>query len=297
MSMIEKKQGVILKGVGGFYYVLCGEEVYETRARGLFRKDGVKPLPGDRVVITPPTDISCGYLEEVLERKNSLIRPAVSNIDLLLIVIAAKAPAPDMLLVDKLLVYAACSGIRAAIAVNKCDWEEDTLNRVRKEYNGVAAVYGVSAKTGAGIDELCGLLEGTNTCFAGQSAVGKSSIINAIDPTASLKTGILSRKTDRGRHTTRHSELMYLEKTHSTVIDTPGFSVLELLDLEPEDLKDYYPEFKDAACRFGNKCVHMSEPGCSVIERMRSGDISAARYKRYSLLFEQLKERKDKKYG
>ncbi len=291
-----KKQGIILKGIGGFYYVLCGGREYETRARGLFRKDGVKPVPGDRVLITPPTDISGGYLEDILERDNFLPRPMVANVGMLAVVVAAKAPAADLLLVDKLLIYAAYNRIPASLIVNKSDQDGDSALRIAEEYSGVTQVHIVSSRTGEGMDELRELIKNKSTCFAGQSAVGKSSILNAVCPSLCLETGGLSKKTARGRHTTRHSELLYVAELNAMVTDTPGFSILELMDIEPEELKEYYPEFSGAECRFGNKCVHYREPDCGVRKRLEAGKIQEGRYQRYLELFNFLKERKERKY-
>ena len=292
----DKKKGVILKGIGGFYYVLADGKEYETRARGLFRKDGIKPVPGDRVVITLPTDVSGGYLEDILERKNQLIRPMVANMDRLMIVVSAKAPQADLLLVDKLLIYAAYNKLPAVLVINKCDESLSTANEIASQYKGIVETVIVSAKTGEGLDSFKALLRGKTTCFAGQSAVGKSSLLNAVCSRLELETGGLSKKTARGKHTTRHSELIYIPELDAMVTDTPGFSILELMDLEPEQLKDFYPEFKGADCRFAGKCLHYKEPECGVIERLKNKEISEHRYKRYLELLEYLKQRKERKY-
>lgn len=286
--------GRILKGIGGFYYVKCGEDVYECRARGKFRLDGIKPIPGDIAQITPPTDVSGGYVEDILPRKNELIRPAVANLDLLLIVLSAKKPKPDLLLADKLIMYAKYNNIPCMVAVNKCDTGDpsDIMRQYEKSGAGVVAI---SAKDGRGIDRLKELLRGKCVCLAGQSAVGKSSIVNALCPELQRSTGGLSKKTDRGRHTTRQTELISLPEIGATVIDTPGFSILECMDIEPEQLSDYYAEFNSNACRF-TQCMHDKEPDCAVKAQLERGDISPERYERYKTILYKLKERKENMY-
>jgi len=297
MTEENRMNGVILKGIGGFYYVLAEGEVYETRARGRFRKDGITPMPGDLVEITPPTDTIGGYIEEIRERKNSLPRPMVANVGQLVIVCAAKAPAPDLLLVDKLMIYARCCGVPAVLIINKTDQDAAAAERAAEEYRRAdAEVILTSVQEGIGLERVKELLRGETTCFSGQSAVGKSSLLNAICPDLDLKTGGLSRKTARGRHTTRHSELLYIPELDAAVIDTPGFSILEVLDMEPEDLKNYYPEFQGTECRFGGRCVHYREPDCGVKQKLAAGEISRGRYERYLTLLQELKERKDNKY-
>lgn len=295
--MENRMNGVILKGIGGFYYVLAEGTVYETRARGRFRKDGITPMPGDRVEITPPTDTIGGYIEEIHERKNSLPRPMVANVGQLVIVCAAKAPAPDLLLVDKLILYARFCGVRAVLLINKTDQNAELAQKTAEEYRAADVdVLMTSVQDGTGLDAVRELLRGENTCFSGQSAVGKSSLLNAICPQLELKTGGLSKKTARGRHTTRHSELLYIEELDAAVIDTPGFSILEVMDIEPEELKDYYPEFHDTECRFGGRCLHHREPDCGVKARLAAGEIPKGRYERYLTLLQELKERKENKY-
>ncbi|MBQ9942276.1 MAG: ribosome small subunit-dependent GTPase A [Christensenellaceae bacterium] len=291
------QNGRILKGIGGFYYVqLADGSVVECRARGKFRLDGQKPMPGDFVSILPPSDTQGGFVEEICPRKNQLTRPMVANVDQLLIVVSAKKPKADLLLVDKLLLYAVWQGIPAVLAVNKVDTGGDTLECVRREYaaSGIE-VLAVSAKTGEGLKELREVLQNKNTCLAGQSAVGKSSLLNALQPDLALATGGLSKKTDRGRHTTRHSELMALPDLEATVVDTPGFSILECMDVQPEELKDLYPEYLGANCRFDG-CLHYREPDCGVKEKVARGELSEERHGRYIQILEELLERRKKQY-
>lgn len=291
-------KGRILKGIGGFYYIY-GEDgaVYECRAKGKFRREGVKPMPGDFAEFTPPVQGAGGSVDEIFPRKNQLPRPMIANLDRLLIVVAAGEPEADLQLVDKLLLYARAHGIPAAIAVNKADQRPDP-SPILQEYAGSGAqLLEVSAREGRGLDAVKELLSGAFTCLAGQSAVGKSTLLNAIAPGLSLQTGELSRKTARGRHTTRHSELLLLPELEAIVADTPGFSILECMEMEPEELKDYYPEFLPFAgeCRFDG-CLHDREPQCRVKQAVAEGEVSAARYARYQKLLQGLTERRENRY-
>ena len=291
-------KGRILKGIGGFYYIY-GEDgaVYECRAKGKFRREGVKPMPGDFAEFTPPVQGAGGSVDEIFPRKNQLPRPMIANLDRLLIVVAAGEPEADLQLVDKLLLYARAHGIPAAIAVNKADQRPDP-SPILQEYAGSGAqLLEVSAREGRGLDAVKELLSGAFTCLAGQSAVGKSTLLNAIAPGLSLQTGELSRKTARGRHTTRHSELLLLPELEAIVADTPGFSILECMEMEPEELKDYYPEFLPFAgeCRFDG-CLHDREPQCRVKQAVAEGEVSAARYARYQKLLQELTERRENRY-
>lgn len=291
-------KGRILKGIGGFYYIY-GEDgaVYECRAKGKFRREGVKPMPGDFAEFTPPMQGAGGSVDEIFPRKNQLPRPMIANLDRLLIVVAAGEPEADLQLVDKLLLYARAHGIPAAIAVNKADQRPDP-SPILQEYAGSGAqLLEVSAREGRGLDAVKELLSGAFTCLAGQSAVGKSTLLNAIAPGLSLQTGELSRKTARGRHTTRHSELLLLPELDAIVADTPGFSILECMEMEPEELKDYYPEFLPFAgeCRFDG-CLHDREPQCRVKQAVAEGEVSAARYARYQKLLQELTERRENRY-
>lgn len=291
-------KGRILKGIGGFYYIY-GEDgaVYECRAKGKFRREGVKPMPGDFAEFTPPMQGAGGSVDEIFPRKNQLPRPMIANLDRLIIVVAAGEPEADLQLVDKLLLYARAHGIPAAIAVNKADQRPDP-SPILQEYAGSGAqLLEVSAREGRGLDAAKELLSGAFTCLAGQSAVGKSTLLNAIAPGLSLQTGELSRKTARGRHTTRHSELLLLPELDAIVADTPGFSILECMEMEPEELKDYYPEFFPFAgeCRFDG-CLHDREPQCRVKQAVAEGEVSAARYARYQKLLQELTERRENRY-
>lgn len=290
-------RGKIIKGVGSFYTVYCDNTEYICRARGRFRQDGVTPMVGDMVEFEPRRDGE-GFLKTIMPRKNALIRPPAANLDQLVIVIAASAPKPDLLLVDKLLVQCAILDVQPIIAVNKCDeMNNEIYERIIGEYQACGyPLLSVSAASGEGIHALKPLLKGKTTCFAGQSAVGKSSVLNALFPELSLKTGGLSRKTERGKHTTRHAQFLILPDDVA-VLDTPGFSLLEMEGIEPELLSQFYPEMQGRAqlCRFRG-CMHISEPDCAVKELVAAGGLAPGRYERYIAIAGELIERKKRQY-
>lgn len=290
MTQACAPEGVIVKGVGGFYYARDPEgEIFVLRAKGKFRKQRVTPMVGDRVRFTPGVGEEEGWIEEILPRTSELIRPPVANIRYIMLVVAPE-PAPDFLLMDTLIVMAVRQGIRPALVVNKCDLDETLVEKVRQDYASLQMpVLGVSAKDGTGLDELRTLLREGICCFAGQSGVGKSTLLSAATG-LSLRSGEISRKISRGRHTTRHAELLF--SGNYAVLDTPGFSLLELWEgLEPIQLKDYYPDFfpYEGQCRF-SPCYHLSEPGCAVLEAAREGSISQARLERYHQLLKKVQE-------
>ena len=295
-----EKQGVIVKGIGGFYYVYAQEGIYECRARGRFRYNDMTPLPGDRVRFAPGKDNKDGYLLAIDERKSQLKRPPVANVDQLVLVVSASRPRPDLILVDKLLVQAERQGIGALLALNKCDVAEaDIAERVESNYRNLPLTFcRVSARQSDGIELLRRQLLDKLSCFAGQSAVGKSSLLNALSHSLALQTGGLSRKTGRGKHTTRAIELRPLDgASHSFVMDTPGFSMLNLDDLLPEELAGYYPEMQAYAgqCRFDN-CLHVNEPRCAIKAAVEDGQISKGRYERYLLILKELQEAQSRRY-
>lgn len=283
-------QGVIVKGMGGFYYVRDeAKQVHVLRCKGKFRKQRVTPMVGDRVLFSPGEGEQHGWVEEILPRDSELIRPPVANIRHIVLVIAP-APAPDLVMLDTLIVMAVRQGIQPALVVNKCDLDDTLFARIRQEYAGLGApMLEVSAVTGKGMDDLRALLRTGLCCFAGQSGVGKSTLLSAATG-LELQTGEISRKISRGRHTTRHAELMF--SGDYCVLDTPGFSLLELWEgLEPVKLKEYYPEFApyEGECRF-SPCYHLGEPGCAVLAAVDAGDVSRARLERYHLLLKKAQE-------
>jgi len=286
--------GLLIKGVGSFYEVLteAGDTV-TCKARGTFRREGITPTVGDRVGIERQ-ERGYAQLAEILPRKNVLVRPAVANVDQLMIVVSASVPSPDWLLLDRLIIAATFLGVKPIPVLNKVDAADtDVQNAFINDYRAFDTLT-VSAKTGEGIFELNEQLRDKVTCFAGQSAVGKSSILNRILPDLHLETGGLSRKTDRGRHTTRHAELWpYLG---GAVLDTPGFSLFETECLDQEQLDACYPEFKNAApCRFPG-CMHVTEPGCGVKPLLDSGELSPLRYARYVEIAKEYQTRRKHRY-
>ena len=283
-------KGEIKEGRGGFYTVRdeTGQE-HILRAKKKFRRDGISPLPGDRVMFSPGSAEEHGWLEEILPRASLCLRPPVANITLMVIVVAPE-PVPDYLLVDKLLVYADMQGIRPLIAVNKSDIGMETYEKAREIYKSSGApVIALSASSGQGLDELCSRMRGELTGFAGQSGVGKSALLSRVTGTE-LVSGAISDRIKRGKQTTRHTTLLYHDGMR--VMDTPGFSLLELpRGMEPEQLSGYYPDFRpyEADCRF-NPCLHLTEPGCAVKKACEAGDINASRLLRYGELMETVKK-------
>ena len=284
-------EGVIIKGMGGFYTVRDAQgDVYTLRCKGKFRRLRLSPLVGDNVIFTPGEGEQHGWVDEILPRQSECVRPPVANVALMILVIAP-APAPDLLLIDRLMIRARRQNIQPVLVFNKCDLDAENLaEEIRAEYAGAqVSFYRVSARAGIGLEELKEAMRGKLTCFAGQSGVGKSTLLNALFGWE-LKTGEISEKIARGRHTTRHAELM--EQDGLRVLDTPGFSLLDLEDrMDPLLIQESYPEFEpyEGQCRF-SPCYHYKEPGCKVLEAGRNGVIHPARLERYHQIFEVAKE-------
>lgn len=286
-------RGKIIKGIAGFYYVYVeGRGVYECRARGIFRNVSIKPLVGDDVdmEILDECDKE-GNVTAIHPRKNELVRPAVANIDQALVIFSIVKPAPNLNLLDRFLIKMERQKLPCIICFNKCDIaaceEREKLARIY-DGSGYETLF-VSASQNRGIDELKVLLEGKTTTVAGPSGVGKSTIINCLQPDANMETGSISQKIERGRHTTRHSEIIALgDETY--IMDTPGFTSLNITEVEKDELDAYYPEFKryEPYCRFRG-CAHISEPDCKVKEAVERGQISRVRYENYRLLYEELR--------
>ena len=283
--------GKIMRGIGSFYTVLCDEDgrEYTLRAQKKLRRRDMTPMTGDCVRFTPGQGEEDGWLEEILPRRSMLVRPSVANVDMLMLVVAS-VPAPDLLLCDKLILRATQGSMTPAICVNKIDLGDGLAQQIEAEYAGTQLrVFSVSAHTGEGVGALREAMRGRVTCLAGQSAVGKSSLLNALFG-LSLETGGLSRKTERGRHTTRRAEMMALGGMF--VLDTPGFSLLEIEDgMEPEAFAQLYPEYNalSGACRF-QPCLHDREPGCAVHAAVDRGELSEARWARYRELLGEVRE-------
>ena len=296
--MPQNKTGTIIKGIGGFYYVRDDEgHIYECKAKGSFRNDNMVPLPGDRVRCILSEGASA-FIEEIFERRNELVRPRVANIDQAAIVVSVHKPKADLLLCDKLIVHCKHAEILPMLVLNKCDAaDESAIQALIDEYKNACAYVCVSAATGDGLDHLKDHLKGKITCLAGQSAVGKSSILNALFPGLSLETGGLSKKTDRGRHTTRHTELLVMDDIAGMAVDTPGFSFLENANLAPEQLSLYYDDMRPYldGCRF-TSCLHDKEPQCGVKDAVNSGKMSEGRYQRYLTILKELQEKRLHEY-
>ncbi len=287
--------GLITKGIDGFYYVKVDDRTYECKARGIFRKNEITPLPGDRVSIdVVDEDRLSGNIVEIMDRSSCLMRPSIANVDHAAIVIAARSPAPDFLLLDKLVIMSELSGIKPFICVNKIDMDtEDKYEEILSEYGGAGyPVFSLCAKSGTGVLNVGEFLKCKITVLAGQSGVGKSTILNCLLNKEVMETGEISRKVERGRHTTRHAELLELEGG-GYIADTPGFSSLELTGIKSSELELYYPEFLNlpGKCRFTG-CSHITEPDCKVREALQSGLIGKGRYERYVKFYDILKQQK-----
>jgi ribosome biogenesis GTPase len=290
-------KGKIIKGIAGFYYVHVPEEntVYECKAKGIFRNQKVKPLVGDDVEIdTNDQPEGSGIIAVIRDRKNELVRPAVANVDQAMVIFAAAEPDPNLNLLDRFLIMMQKQKVNTIVCFNKKDivaGKELALLMDTYRHCGYEVVC-TSMLQKEGVAEVFELIKGKTTVLAGPSGVGKSSLINVIQPKANMETGNVSEKIKRGKHTTRHSELIFIEN-ETYLMDTPGFSSLYINELEKEELKDYFIEFKEYEneCRFIG-CVHLNEPGCAVKEALKEEKISKIRYENYTVLYRELKEQK-----
>ena len=289
-------QGKIIKGIAGFYYVYAEDgNTYECRAKGIFRKDKRKPLVGDNVDITVLDEKELeGSVTGIHKRRNSLIRPAVANVDQALVIFAMDNPKPNFMLLDRFLIMMEREDVPAVICFNKKDLATaEELELLYETYQSCGyQVILSSALKGEGLGEIEAVLKGKTTVVAGPSGVGKSSLTNSLQEEVEMETGEISRKLKRGKHTTRHAQIIPVSQD-TFLVDTPGFSSLYIENMEEQELKDYFPEFRkyEGQCRFQG-CRHIHEPGCAVKEALENNEISRLRYEDYLELHQELKEKR-----
>lgn len=286
------QEGIIIKGIGGFYYVeTANDNVIECKARGKFRKENISPIVGDKVKIELLDD-EHGVIVEINPRKNQLIRPVVANVDQAIVVFSLKNPDLSFTLLDKLLLFIEHHGVEAIICLNKTDLDEkNNFAKVKEIYERIGyKVIKTNGRTGEGIDTLKELLKNKISVFAGPSGVGKSTIFNKVQNKVKMETSETSKKIGRGRHTTRHAELIEIEK-NTFVVDTPGFSSIDLGFLDPDELQYTFKEFRDyfGKCKFSS-CIHNKEIGCSIKHAVNTGLISSERYNAYVEILKELNE-------
>lgn len=286
--------GLIIKGIGGFYYVEAAEQIFECKAKGIFRKEKITPVAGDRVAICV-RDNGQNTIEEIKTRDNILNRPPVANLKKLFIVSSTCEPNPNTLIIDRLTVIAEKNGIEPIVVFTKTDLKpSDELEKIY-QLAGIKC-FSVSCVTGEGIDALKAEITDGINAFAGNTGVGKSSLLNAIDPSLVRSTGEISTKLGRGRHTTRQVELYKIGNAY--VADTPGFSSLDYESGEvilKEDIQYYFRDFKDyiGSCKFTSSCAHIADKGCAVVEAVKNGEISESRHESYKMLYEEVKNIKE----
>lgn len=299
MAKTEMVAGRIIRGIGGFYYLDTGDEVYACRARGIFRKRGLKPLPGDyaKAEVTDPADREAS-ITEICPRRNALIRPAAANVDQAVLFFSLHDPEPDPLLLDRFLILMERQQVPVVLCFNKQDLgTEEELRYWRRIYEPCTGrVLTLSASGGEGTEEVRALLAGKTTILAGPSGTGKSTLTNAVQSSVTMETGEISRKLKRGRHTTRRAELIRFD-ADTWICDTPGFTALETPFMEKEELQHCFPEFRPylGSCRFQG-CAHMAEPDCRVKEALSRGEISEERYKNYRFMYQELADMEKRRY-
>lgn len=280
-------KGKILKGIGGFYYISTEDKIIECKARGNFRYKGLKPMVGDNVEIN--IENGKGRIEKIEERHSELIRPTVANVTLAFVVFAIKNPDLNFDLLNRFLVLCESNNIKAIVCLNKVDLvDEEERNLLKEKINEIGYdVLFINAKAGIGIESLKERIKGNVTVLCGPSGAGKSTLINKLTNKDHMETGSVSEKLGRGKHTTRHSELIEVENGY--IVDTPGFSTLDITFIEKEDLKNYFPDFEEYnnSCKFRG-CMHHKEPGCSVKEAVEEGKINKFRYEFYIRTLEEI---------
>jgi len=287
-------KGRIVKGIAGFYYIKTSEGlIYECKAKGVFRKEKLTPLVGDYAEFEVINEEKkTGNVIDISERKNALIRPASANVDQALVVFAAAEPEPNLNLLDRFLIMMKKQDIPTVVCFNKIDIANDKeLQLLIKNYEKCGVrVLCTSILMDEGIESIREVLKGKTTILAGPSGVGKSSMMNRLAPNANMEIGALSEKIKRGKQTTRHTELIEIDRD-TYLCDSPGFGSMYIMDIEYKDLKDYFSEFDEYAgeCRFLS-CMHINEPDCGVKNALKDGKISSSRYENYCLLYNELKE-------
>ena len=285
--------GIIIKGIGGFYYVEVADEIFECKARGIFRKKNNSPLVGDRVKISVPED-GFASIDHIYERKNKLIRPALANIDTLIIVCSTVEPVPNSLVIDKMVATAIDNDIEPVIVISKTDLKSgDDIADIYRKAGIKTFVYSVENQNA--VDEIKLLLKNKITAFTGNSGVGKSTLLNILYPTLNLETGVISDKLGRGRHTTRTVELFKFDGGY--VADTPGFSTVDLERfniIHKDNIQFCFPEFQEylTTCKFVS-CSHTCEKGCSIIEAVENGLISKSRHNSFVAMYNEVKDIKE----
>ncbi|HJV44150.1 MAG TPA: ribosome small subunit-dependent GTPase A [Bacillota bacterium] len=284
-------EGRIIKALSGFYYVLDGEDIWQCRARGIFKKRGITPLVGDIVDYEPEPNAE-GYVMNIHERCSELVRPPIANVDQAVLVFSVSQPALSPLLLDKFLVHTEWAGVSAIICFSKTDLVIEEYESIEQIYRDLGyTVIKTSKQSQCGVEELQTHLAGHITVFAGQSGVGKSTLLNSLLPGSNLLTGVISDRLKRGKHTTRHVELIAVER--GFVADTPGFSQLDFFDIDLEELCRYFVEIKEysASCKFRG-CLHLTEPNCAVRMALEEGKIHPSRYSSYKQFLAEIKEKK-----
>ena len=303
MKDVDRLNGTIIKGIAGFYYVKSGDTVYRCKARGVFKQRDIKPAVGDHVEMEVIHGNDDSLITEIFPRKNSFIRPFVANVDCFVIVAAAAGPAPVLSVIDKFLVMAERAETDIVLCVNKCDLADISQGRrgrkaqenvelMRNIYEPIYPVVCLDSKNETGFDRLKELIKGKTAALAGPSGVGKSTILNRLIPDAQAETGNISEKSQRGKHTTRHSELFTIDEQEKTMIfDTPGFTSFDILEADEEELQHLFPEIASRLgdCKYNN-CMHIAEPGCGVLAALERGQINEHRYESYKTMLDEIKK-------
>jgi len=285
-------QGTIIKGIAGFYYVKAGDTVYQCKARGIFKKDGLTPYVGDEVIIENINEREA-LIKKILPRKNFFIRPPVANVDCFVIVVAAANPDPNPEIIDKLLVMVEKENIDIIICINKIDLiNGNKISEILEIYKNIYPVVCTCGKTGEGVNELSALLGNRKSALAGPSGAGKSTLLNQLQTRFTVEIGDISEKTKRGKHTTRHVE-MFETDSGALIFDTPGFTSFEILDVEEDELHYLYPEMIQfiGECKYDN-CRHIKEPNCRIMKAVKDGDIHKSRYQSYIKQYNEIQEKR-----